>query len=168
MPIRPAIAGDAPRIEKAISSYVAIHQRRHVLIGSLLCGSYVTGNYGPDSDIDVLMLVKGAPFDMRLVMHEGILFDRMIADPATLGNVLSQASFLSDVLSLSFGAAQRILMESQEIDDLLSLCAKNIRHRKLEYVKDPHKMKKNVDGIPYTLRLIDGVYRLAKGDKVFS
>jgi predicted nucleotidyltransferase len=86
-----------------INEYIVKIKENSNILGSLLCGSYVTDAYNSNSDIDILLLSKSHKFEMILEIYRNTLFDRMIVDPELLINILKRNSILSNVLSLSFG-----------------------------------------------------------------
>lgn len=149
-------------IEETIRRYIGLQSKGREISACMLCGSYVYGGYGPGSDLDILFLVEGHRFEMILERFEGLLFDRMVVDPGIILKVLGQKTFLSDVLSLSFGSARRILKGSADVAEIVKTSERNVTERQLVYVKNPRKPEKAVDGVPYLLSEAGGGLFLTK------
>ena len=149
-----------------ITDYINSNRKRTSVNGCLLCGSYVTGNYNTESDIDLLLLSINHPFEMILEEYKNTLFDRMIVDPLLLKSILISESKISNILSLSFGISQKIIINTKIINEIVSIAKRNIKERKLKYIIDKNKPKKIVDGIPYQIKIIDTNCFLVKNKEI--
>ena len=148
--------------DSIINEFINKHKNTMDITGCLICGSYITGGYNFNSDIDVLLLSTNNSFEMILENYQDTLFDRMIVDPKILENILLGKSLLSNILSLSFGLDQKVIINSNEIVKIITIAKRNIINRKLEYKRSENKPKKVIDGIPYLLKQVDDKYYLVK------
>ncbi len=149
-------------LDDMIYEYIDIYKNRLNIVGSLLCGSYVSGGYNAKSDIDLLVLSSNHPFEMILEEYRNILFDRMIVDPELLKAILFSECELSNILSLSFGLCQKVIIKSKDIDEIVIISENNIKERELKYIKDKEKPLKIIDEIPYLVKKINEKYYLIK------
>ena len=155
-------------IQSKIDRFVAHTKRTLPTCGVLMCGSFARGDYDPQtSDIDILFLSKDMPFRMELQLFENVIFDKLVADPDMLIDVLSNLSEVSKILSHSFGSEHRIIEHSDALVRLLELASENIKAGDFRVEKTIIKQPKTVDGSIYTMQKVNGIYRLLKNDEVF-
>lgn len=148
--------------QKIVAEFIEDVSIKNEIRGCMICGSYVSGQYDQESDIDILFLADDREFDMRLIMYKDTLFDCMIVNQKILMELLNQESSLSNILSLSFGLNQKVIIDTIQIQKLVVKATENIQERALSYQKNENKPIKIVDGIPYTLQVEDGIYYLYK------
>jgi hypothetical protein len=153
-------------IEILIENYIKEKATGKDTLGCLICGSYASGNYNSESDIDILILKKEHPFEMLLESYQGLLFDRLFVDTKLLETILYEESELSNILSLSFGLAQSVYITSTDITNIIKISKENITKRQLTYTKAVNKPKKNIDGIPLYVMKVEEQYHLVKNDQV--
>lgn len=150
------------RREEIIDRYINDINEKHNVIGAFICGSYVSGGYNRESDLDTFILVENHEFDMILDMYEGVLFDRIIVDYVSIMEVLRSDSAIGKILSYSFGSANKVILDSKEIIDILSVANSNIKTYGITYKKSPNKPKKVVDNKRYTIERNEDGYSLMK------
>jgi len=153
-------------INLIIEEYISVVVSENDVEGCLICGSYINGGYNHKSDIDILFLVKNASFEMILENYKGKMFDKMIVDPNILNAILSDETPLSDILSLSFGSKQKIIIDSEYINNIILHAKENINKRSLVYLKDQNKPDKIVDGKIFTLVKNESGFKLVKDGKI--
>lgn len=153
------------QIDTIIEEYISEISKTNKVVGCFICGSYINGGYNNESDIDTLFLVKNSPFEMILEEYKNILFDKLVVDPELLLDILLNESPLSNILSLSLGSKQKIVIDSKHIASIIEQAKNNIQNRSLIYIKK-NKTKKVVDGNSYTVKKIDSIYRLVRNNQM--
>lgn len=139
--------------------------RQFPAAGIMICGSIARNEYRLGSDIDILFLSDSTPFCMETIPRGKLLFDRMVSPAATLGAILTQVSPLSNVLSLSFGSAQIMLRDSDELRALVGLSRSNMARRNLSYSRWSFD-KIHRSGQSFTVEERGGLLRLMSDDQV--
>ena len=150
---------------KEINNYIYKTTSQHVVSGILVCGSYVSGNYHEDSDLDILFLVKGLPFEMKLEYFQDTLFDRLLVDPRELIDIISSDSRIARILAHSIGSAHKVIMDSSDIQEILKLCNDKIAKESISYTPRIENRPKILDGQTLTVHKKNNIYNLYKGPK---
>ena len=153
-------------IDNIIEQYISHISEKYKIEGVLICGSYTTGLYNKDSDIDTLFLVQNHEFDMKLEVFKEILFDRILVDYNILINILNSISIISDILSYSLGSSQKIIVNSDKILEIIKLSKRNILDKNLKYIKPKNKQPKIVDNISYKILNDVSNYHLIKSGNI--
>ena len=152
---------------KKIISFIATIKNDISTEGILICGSLIKNDFRTGSDIDILFLNSEQEFQMNTIEIDGIVFDKIIATPDLLKEILHQETNLSNILSLSFGLETQVIEDSTMLRNLLNLSKKNIALRKLSYQRSDNKIL-HVGNEIFDIVKIDGEYKLKRNRTIVT
>lgn len=153
---------DTNSLEQIVLRYIEKESKALSAEGVAIVGSFVSGEYGPGSDIDVFFLVERTDFEMSLIEFEGVIFDRMICAFDMMMEVLTSQCAVSDVFSLSLGGPSKLIEDTPALRAIVTLARNNIRRRGLCYKRLRVSRPKTVDGTRLTLEKNGDRFRLLR------
>jgi predicted nucleotidyltransferase len=155
------------KLWKCIINFIEYKKTMLATNGILLCGSLPAGEFTPGSDIDILFLTPNFEFYMETVSFRDYIFDTMHASFILLDRILNQQSGLSDILSLSFGLHNLLIEDGNHMRKIMKKAESNIKKRQLHYSR-PGKKQPHKPGDLFTVKPIDGIYRLMRGNHIVT
>lgn len=150
-----------------IISFIATTKKEISTEGILICGSLIKNDFRTGSDIDILILNSEREFQMETIKIDGIIFDRIVATPDLLEQILYQETILSNILSLSFGLETQVIEDSTMLRNLLNLSIKNISLRKLSYQRSDNKIP-HISNEIFNIVKINGEYKLKRNGTIVT